>query len=87
MELRKVEPETGVSDTIQVYQNALGVVPAFVAYTSRSPIRTIGISDIDDIADQQRPIYSEYSEIEQQIRLKKDKKLKFEKISKIFIKK
>ena len=69
VELRKVEPETGVSDTIQVYQNALGVVPAFVAYTSRSPIRTIGISDIDDIADQQRAIYSEYSEIEQQIRL------------------
>jgi len=69
VELKKVDPDTGEGVTIQTYDNPLGVVPAFVAYTSRSPIRTIGISDIDDIADQQRAIYSEYSEIEQQIRL------------------
>ena len=69
VELKKVDPDTGEGVTIQTYDNPLGVVPAFVAYTSRSPIRTIGISDIDDIADQQRAIYAEYSEIEQQIRL------------------
>lgn len=69
VELKKIDPDTGDGVVIQTYDNPLGVVPAFVAYTSRSPIRTIGISDIDDIADQQRAIYSEYSEIEQQIRL------------------
>ena len=38
-------------------------------YSTRSPIRGIGSSDLSDIADQQRAIYNEYSEIEQLIRL------------------
>ena len=49
--------------------NPLGMVPAFVCYSSRSPIRGIGISDVNDIADIQRSIHSELSEIEQNIRL------------------
>ena len=69
VELKKVDLDSGEGMVLQTYNNPLGVVPAFVAYTSRSPIRTVGISDIDDIADQQKAIYSEYSEIEQQIRL------------------
>ena len=69
VEIRKYFTDSRNYSIQQEYENSLGAVPAFVAYTSRSPVRTIGISDIDDIADQQRAIYTELSEIEQQIRL------------------
>jgi hypothetical protein len=69
VEIRKYNKDSKTYSIQQEYENSLGAVPAFVAYTSRSPVRTIGISDIDDIADQQRAIYTELSEIEQQIRL------------------
>ena len=69
VEIRKYSKDSKTYSIQQEYENSLGAVPAFVAYTSRSPVRTIGISDIDDIADQQRAIYTELSEIEQQIRL------------------
>ena len=49
--------------------NPIGMIPAFPVFSARSPIRTIGISDIDDIADQQRAIAQELSEIEQSIRM------------------
>ena len=49
--------------------NNLGVIPAVVLYNQRSPMRAIGISDLTDIADLQRAIYNEFSEIEQLIRL------------------
>jgi hypothetical protein len=45
------------------------MVPAVQIYSTRSPVRGIGSSDLSDIADQQRAIYNEYSEIEQLIRL------------------
>lgn len=54
-------------DIVEV--NGLGVIPAVCAYNGRSIIRGIGISDIKDIADQQRFIYNATSEIEQTIRL------------------
>lgn len=54
-------------DIIEV--NELGVIPAVCAYNGRSIIRGIGISDIKDIADQQKFIYNATSEIEQTIRL------------------
>jgi len=69
VQIRKYFTDSRNYEVLQEYNNSLGAVPAFVAYTSRSPVRTIGISDIDDIADQQRAIYTELSEIEQQIRL------------------
>jgi hypothetical protein len=50
-------------------ENQLGVVPVTVAYNHRSPVRGLGLSDITDIADHQKKIYNEYSEIEQSIRL------------------
>ncbi len=56
-----------VSEIVEV--NGLGAIPAVQVYVSRSPVRGIGISSISDIADQQRAIYNEYSEIEQLIRL------------------
>lgn len=49
--------------------NQLGKIPVVIAYNQRSPIRGIGVSDISDIADQQRAIYNELSEIEQAVRL------------------
>lgn len=49
--------------------NPLGLIPAIPVYNKKSQIRGIGIGDIDDIADQQRAIYNELSEIEQSIRL------------------
>ena len=69
VEVKKYKQDSGEYEVIQQYDNPLGVIPGFVAYTSRSPVRALGISDIDDIADQQRAIYTELSEIEQQIRL------------------
>jgi hypothetical protein len=49
--------------------NGLGMIPAIQVYSTRSPIRGIGSSDLSDIADQQKSIFNEYSEIEQLIRL------------------
>jgi hypothetical protein len=49
--------------------NELGRIPVVLVYNHRSQVRGFGLSDIDDIADQQRSIYNELSEIEQSIRL------------------
>ena len=49
--------------------NGLGMIPVVLAYNQRSTIRAVGISDIEDIADQQRAIYNELSEVEQSVRL------------------
>ena len=57
-----------IKDTI-VEENGLGMIPCVAVYNQRSPQRGIGVSDIDDIADLQRNIYNEYSEVEQNIRL------------------
>jgi len=59
-------------DTIErseTFNNPLGEIPAVIIYSSRSPIRGIGNSDIDDIADVQRSIFDANSEIEQITRL------------------
>lgn len=61
------EKQTLVSKTAEI--NQLGKIPAVCVYNHRSPQRGIGLSDIDDIADQQRAIYNEYSEVEASIRL------------------
>ena len=49
--------------------NQLGMIPIVIAYNQRSPIKGIGVSDLADIADQQKAIYNELSEIEASIRL------------------
>ena len=58
-----------IQGDVVVEPNQLGVIPAIIAYGQRSPRRGIGISEIDDIADIQRAIYNEYSEVEQMIRI------------------
>jgi hypothetical protein len=54
---------------VETIPNALGKVPAICVYAQRGNIRGIGVSAMGDIADMQKMIYEEYSEIEQIIRL------------------
>ena len=49
--------------------NPLGIIPAVILYNQKSMKKAIGISDLSDVAELQRSIYNEYSEIEQLIRL------------------
>ena len=53
----------------QVIPNPLGVVPCIPVYAGRSQTKGLGVSDISDIADTQRAIYNELSELEQLIRV------------------
>ena len=52
-----------------VETNGLGYLPFVCAYAERSPVRGLGNSLVDDIADQQRMIYNELSEVYDSIRL------------------
>jgi hypothetical protein len=52
-----------------VMPNQLGKVPAVILYNQKSQRRGIGISDLNDVAELQKAIYNDYSEIEQLIRL------------------
>lgn len=60
--------EKAVRSTIEEI-NGLGEIPAVLAYSTRSPVRGIGVSDINDIADAQRFIYNLNSEVEQSVRI------------------
>jgi len=63
---QKENLEPSVIDTAD---NLIGKIPAVILYNSKSHKRGIGQSDLTDIADLQKAIYNEYSEIEQLIRL------------------
>jgi hypothetical protein len=54
---------------IDTAENQIGKIPAVILYNSKSHKRGIGQSDLTDIADMQKAIYNEFSEIEQLIRL------------------
>ena len=49
--------------------NGLGKIPVVCAYNGKSTVRGIGVSDVADIADQQRFIYNATSEIFQSIQM------------------
>ena len=49
--------------------NPLGMIPAVCVYSQRSPMKGVGVSDVGDVADMQRAIYNELSELEQLIRI------------------
>jgi hypothetical protein len=49
--------------------NQLGKVPAVILYNQKSQRRGIGMSDLNDVAELQKAIYNDYSEIEQLVRL------------------
>jgi hypothetical protein len=61
--------ENAVSISKTEEDNGMGKIPAVCVYNKRSIIRGIGVSDIADIADNQKFIYNATSEIEQSIRL------------------
>ena len=63
---QKDQQDPSVIDTAD---NLIGKIPAVILYNSKSHKRGIGQSDLTDIADLQKSIYNEYSEIEQLIRL------------------
>lgn len=69
--IKTTKVNTGKRTVIEQYEepNELGMVPVVIAYNQRAVIRGIGISDISDIADHQKKIYNELSEVEQSIRL------------------
>jgi hypothetical protein len=62
-----VQHETLIDSTEE--ENQLGVIPAVIAYSDRSIVRGLGVSQIADIADMQRFIYNCTSEVDQSIRL------------------
>jgi len=56
-------------EMLQNIENPLGAVPAVALYGQRSPVKGIGVSSIGDVANMQKAIYNELSEIEQIIRI------------------
>ena len=55
--------------SMEVEVNQLQKIPAVIVYATRGTTRSVGVSDINDIADLQKMIYNNNSEIEQGIRL------------------
>ena len=64
-----VDTDKKVARDITQEVNGLGRLPFVCVYAERSPVRGIGNSLIEDIADQQRLIYNELSEVFESIRL------------------
>jgi hypothetical protein len=62
-------PEREEPRVIDTVDNMIGKIPAVILYNAKSHKRGIGQSDLTDIADLQKAIYNEYSEMEQLIRL------------------
>lgn len=60
---------TAKPQLIDEMPNMLGEIPAVILYNQKSQRRAIGISDLNDVAELQKAIYNDYSEIEQLIRL------------------
>ena len=65
----EVDDENEMYNLIEQYENAMGHIPATFLYGQRSHERGMGISQIADIADVQKNIYNELSELEQVIRI------------------
>ena len=62
-------PKDSEPRLLDTAKNLIGKIPAVILYNSKSHKRGIGQSDLTDIADLQKSIYNEYSEMEQLIRL------------------
>jgi len=62
-------PDREEPQLVDTVPNMIGKIPAVILYNSKSHKRGIGQSDLTDIADLQKSIYNEYSEMEQLIRL------------------
>ena len=51
------------------HENPLGYIPAVWLYNERSAVRGVGISDLTDLADLQKSIYSDYCELDSTLKL------------------
>ena len=65
----EVDEDAGEMRLLEQYPNTMRHIPATFLYGQRSHERGIGISQIADIADTQKAIYNELSELEQVIRI------------------
>jgi hypothetical protein len=65
----EVDLERGQINAVLEEANGLGRIPAVCAYSQRSLVRGLGVSDINDIADWQRALYNFASEADQSVRL------------------
>lgn len=65
----EVDEDNAEYQLVEQYPNTMGHIPATFLYGQRSHERGIGISQIADIADVQKNIYNELSELEQVIRI------------------
>lgn len=65
----KLSGEDKNGQFVETIPNIYGKIPALCLYAQRSHTRGIGISTLGDVADLQKAIYEELSEIEQIIRL------------------
>jgi hypothetical protein len=65
----KINAKKKTVEDITIEINQLGRLPFVCAYAERSPVRGLGNSLIEDIADMQRMIYNELSEVYDSIRL------------------
>ena len=65
----RLDAKSNEATIVDQYDNPINKIPAVCLYNQRSPKRNIGISDLTDIADLQRAIYNELSEVEQLIRI------------------
>ena len=65
----EVDENAGEMKLLEQYPNQMGHIPAVFLYGQRSHERGIGTSQIADIADVQKAIYNELSELEQVIRI------------------
>lgn len=61
--------EDDTPELLESYVNNIGKVPCVPVYAQRSRTKGVGISDIADIADMQRAVYNELSELEQVLRI------------------
>jgi len=64
-----LESDNKEPELIDSVPNKIGKIPAVILYNAKSAMRGIGLSDLSDIADLQKSIYNDYSEIEQLVRL------------------
>ena len=69
VEILKVTLDDDIVTVIEQNELALGYIPAVCVYANRGQTRGCGVSDVSDIADINRAIYNETSEITQLIRL------------------
>lgn len=65
----EVDDNAGEMKLLEQYPNQMGHIPATFLYGQRSHERGMGVSQIADIADVQKAIYNELSELEQVIRI------------------